>query len=426
MSAYLPDFFIIPSQLIIDPEIKSGDYLIYGAIYWFSQMRLQRCTLSNDAMASLVGLSESTARQGIYRLIERGYVEATYADDDKTKRLELIPRIVMGGVGTPTGGVSVQRQGGVGTPTHNKNIKKENGIYKEETSYNNLEELNVNEKEVEPERESSSLAVSSRSESAVQDAAKTDPEILVDYFNSVYNRKFGKGQIAQITGTAKKGKKTINLFEYWSQFYSLDEMKQAIDNSKLDNWWKDKLTPVILLRTGNPQGEPVDYIGKFLNMKIPVKIRPLTDQEFYDILKELKVPADHVKKRYARLMEMVESGKFKNEDDDETVGEALKRWVKSDLTKGYVDYCNEIEMIDLEDYEPKNLLGKRALKKQREYHEFKDKFQELKASLDEAEPEQAEKIKAQLKEMAPIGKKLYSEYREMYGQLAKLREQLDV
>lgn len=424
MSAYLPDFFIVPSQLIIDPEIKSADYLIYGVIYWFSQMRLQKCTLSNDAMANLVGLSESTTRQGIYRLIERGYVQANYSDDDKTNRLELIPLIVMGGVATATGGVSLQRQGGVGTATHNKNIKKENGIYIKKASYNNLEELKV--KEVEPEPESSFLAVSSRSDSAVQDAAKTDPEILVEHFNSVYNRKFGKGQVAQITGTAKKGKKTINLFEYWSQFYSLDEMKQAIDNSVYDSWWKDKLTPVILLRTGNPQGEPVDYIGKFLNMKLPVKIRPLTDQEFYDLLKELRVPAGHVKERYRRLMEMVENGKFKNEDDDETVAEALKRWVKSDLAKGYVDYCNEIEMIDLEEFEPKNLLGKRALKKQKEYHEYRDEFQSLKDKLGEVDGDEAERIKSKLKEMAPVGKKLYSEYRELYEKLSKLKEETNV
>lgn len=49
--------------------------------------------------------------------------------------------------------------------------------------------------------------------------------------------------------------------------YSVEEIKQAVRNIKNHSFWKDKMTPTILFRKKNPQGEPVDYVGALLSHK---------------------------------------------------------------------------------------------------------------------------------------------------------------
>lgn len=420
MPAYLPDFFMYPSSLINEEKIRPTDCLIYGVIYWYSRLKLQKCVLSNDAIAEMLKITTSASRQGIYRLIKAGYVKAIYADDDKTRRIELIPLVVMGGVTNVTGGVSQMRQGGVTNVTHNKNIKEE----QLDNSNIVVEHPIVNEKnnyiEVEPQNELSALAVTDKGR--VEEAAKSEPELLIEHFNSVYKKKYGAGQVAQITGTGDKKKKTINLFEYWRGFYSLEEMKQAINNSLYDSWWKEKLTPVMLLRTKNPQGEPVDYIGKFLNAKIPITVRPLTDIEFYQLCKKLNVPHDIVKGRYDFLMDKAGKGEFKNPDDEETVVSALTRWVEKDKSTGEVAECNEFEAMDIEDLHPRRKAEIQLFKKQSELQQVFDKFTQLKKKLDEAPEEEKETYKAQLRDIAPKGKQLQIEVGEAKALVKQMRE----
>lgn len=53
--------------------------------------------------------------------------------------------------------------------------------------------------------------------------------------------------------------------EYWLDFYSLEEILQAIRNIPANDFWKDKMTPVLLFRRRNPRGDAVDWIGQLLN-----------------------------------------------------------------------------------------------------------------------------------------------------------------
>ena len=45
-------------------------------------------------------------------------------------------------------------------------------------------------------------------------------------------------------------------------------MKQAIDNIHLSEYWKNKMTPEILLRRTNPRREEGDYIGELYNLRV--------------------------------------------------------------------------------------------------------------------------------------------------------------
>lgn len=59
----------------------------------------------------------------------------------------------------------------------------------------------------------------------------------------------------------------IENWEYWRGYYSINEIQEAIDNIDNDEFWRNKMTPVIFLRRKNPRGENVDWIGYFLNIK---------------------------------------------------------------------------------------------------------------------------------------------------------------
>jgi hypothetical protein len=54
-------------------------------------------------------------------------------------------------------------------------------------------------------------------------------------------------------------------FTYWTTVYTLEQILEAVTKVSAESWFNDKLTPDLLLRRKNPQGETVDYIGRILN-----------------------------------------------------------------------------------------------------------------------------------------------------------------
>ena len=82
---------------------------------------------------------------------------------------------------------------------------------------------------------------------------------LLTYWNTLYGTRYSG--IDSLTGN----------MAYWLQSYTLDEIKEAVKNIRLDDWFKDKMKPEMLLRRKNPQGDGVDYIGRFLNLKEPTQ-----------------------------------------------------------------------------------------------------------------------------------------------------------
>ena len=412
MPAYLPDFFIIPRQVAQDPNIKPIDEKVYAVIYWFSQMRLQRCTLSNDSIAELVGCSVVAARKGISNLIKHGYIRASYEDVAKTKRLELVPLVVMGGDTTVSGGVIPQYQGGDTTVSHNKNNKKEIYINNNSgTSYSNTKNSYIEETS---ETDFSTLAVSV-THGSVEEAAK----IIIGHFNETYGTRYKTN-----SRTYQKN------LEYWLEEYSIEEIKQAITNARHDTYW----APIfkgggqaleLLLRkekakTGGGEVEKVDRIGQFLNVKVPVAVRPLTDIEFYHLCKKLNVPPDHTKNHYDFLMEKAEKGEFKNPDDDETVAPALTRWIEKEKSNGTVAECNEFDVMDIDDLHPRRLAEIALFKKQNEYQRIVEDFTKKKKKFSSVEAD--EDLARELKELAQKGKSARAELAQAKDQLRKMRQ----
>lgn len=84
---------------------------------------------------------------------------------------------------------------------------------------------------------------------------KNEIEDILNFFNVTMETNF------------RSSKAWIDNFKKWSEIYSIDEIKQAIQKIPLDKFWKDKMTLEILFRQKNTAKENVDYIGYFLNQK---------------------------------------------------------------------------------------------------------------------------------------------------------------
>jgi hypothetical protein len=65
----------------------------------------------------------------------------------------------------------------------------------------------------------------------------------------------------------KDTKSFLKGLESWLEVYTPPEIEQAIKQVQYDKFWNGKMTPVLLFRHKNPNGEPVDYIGGLLNNK---------------------------------------------------------------------------------------------------------------------------------------------------------------
>jgi len=98
---------------------------------------------------------------------------------------------------------------------------------------------------------------SSKSSSKVaseSDEAATDPALKV---LEQYNKTFGKGVKSARAIRANLG--------YWLEEYSLEQILEAIRKAPKHHFFRDKLTPQLLLRRKNQRGEDVDYISDLLN-----------------------------------------------------------------------------------------------------------------------------------------------------------------
>lgn len=90
----LPDFIIIPYILLEDKNVSLIDERLYGIIYWFSKLKNEKCTASNETLAKLVKTTPTTIGNSLKKLEEKEYIHRVYKDTNKRNRLEIIPLVV--------------------------------------------------------------------------------------------------------------------------------------------------------------------------------------------------------------------------------------------------------------------------------------------------------------------------------------------
>lgn len=94
----------------------------------------------------------------------------------------------------------------------------------------------------------------------IQNTSLESVRTFLNYFNQVFGTRY--------TSTDA----LLPNFEYWIKQYTLDDLKKAINYARSDKYWRDKMTPEILLRQKDPRGERVDRIGRLINSREALKI----------------------------------------------------------------------------------------------------------------------------------------------------------
>lgn len=101
----LPDFIIVPYQLLEDKKITLVDERLYGIIYWFTKLKNESCTASNKTLAELVKSTTGTIQNSLTKLEELGYIQRIFKDTKKKTRKEIIALVVFSKV-SPTSDTS--------------------------------------------------------------------------------------------------------------------------------------------------------------------------------------------------------------------------------------------------------------------------------------------------------------------------------
>jgi len=90
-----PDFLVTPYVLIADDTLTDVDRKVYSVIYWFTNLRGEKCFAGNDIIAEIARCGESSARRSLRVLEKAGYIERVFKTNKHSEREEIIPLITM-------------------------------------------------------------------------------------------------------------------------------------------------------------------------------------------------------------------------------------------------------------------------------------------------------------------------------------------
>ena len=79
---------------------------------------------------------------------------------------------------------------------------------------------------------------------------------FLDTWNESYKTKYSNVEAIQAN------------YEYWLTHYEQSQILKAVQKSRFDQYWRDKLRPDMFLRKMSPQREAVDRIADFLNIRV--------------------------------------------------------------------------------------------------------------------------------------------------------------
>ena len=131
----IPDFIQIPTHLLRDDSIRHLDRILYGFIYWYSKLKMEKCTASNSTLAKQVGCVSGTVSNSLSRLSKAGFIKVVL---ENGSRKEIIPLVSYGH--TPSSNDEPPSSNDEHNKNNNKNIKEYLDIYI--TSFNQLFERN--------------------------------------------------------------------------------------------------------------------------------------------------------------------------------------------------------------------------------------------------------------------------------------------
>lgn len=173
--------------------------------------------------------------------------------------------------------------------------------------------------------------------------------VYLERFNSLFGKNYQKTE-----GRRRKLRLRLKSFSVGQILEALENLSaNKFYHGENDRGWE--ANPDFLIRND-------EQIDRFLQEKpvaFDIKQEELTEQFAYDLAIRLDIPLPWVHKRVKMIMEMVKNGDFQSRNRKLTVSQALEKWVESDLSKGWVSHCNEIEKIDLQMANPKTAYARK-------------------------------------------------------------------
>lgn len=89
----LPDFLILPAEMLNLDEMSLIDGYIYGYIYWVNQQKLERCTTSNQEFSEIFHVTPRTIQFSLKRLEKFDFITIDYTENGE--RIEIVPNITL-------------------------------------------------------------------------------------------------------------------------------------------------------------------------------------------------------------------------------------------------------------------------------------------------------------------------------------------
>lgn len=87
----LPDFLIIPSIVIRDEELQPLDWCVYGVVYWYTKLKLEKCIASSKNIADILNVKPNSVDNAVIRLVKKRFLMSIYNRQSHTR--ELIPQV---------------------------------------------------------------------------------------------------------------------------------------------------------------------------------------------------------------------------------------------------------------------------------------------------------------------------------------------
>lgn len=127
---FVPDFIIIPSQVVFSEDLQYSDKILYGIIYWFEHLKEGRCIASNQTLANISGITKETVVNCLTRLEQSGFIQRFFNDEIKNDRKCIKTLINYRRIPVKKEGVTIKNTEGV-TIKNTGGLPLKTGTYKE-------------------------------------------------------------------------------------------------------------------------------------------------------------------------------------------------------------------------------------------------------------------------------------------------------
>jgi len=186
MNGY-PDFLIIPYQLIADENITPVDERVYAIVYWFTKLKNEKCTASNETLAKMCKSTAKAVQNSLTNLESLGYIKRKFRDESRRNRSEIIPLVTFSKVSSTSDSTSrLSSTGDTVSPTGDRQVSP--------TGDQSYKRVNKKRKEDNTADESADSSISSIIE-VLDEFKKINPAVARMYGNKT-QRKAVKDLIA--------------------------------------------------------------------------------------------------------------------------------------------------------------------------------------------------------------------------------------